>query len=121
MLYLAIAIADHGSLWGRFVISVLLGSVLLLAFHTSHVRARGFVVGVVLVVIADVANLVQALLDRHGGDGSTFIMFGLVLIAPVVILNRIIRHETRRPRDHPRRDLRLRADRDRRSRGSTAR
>ena len=47
-----------------------------------------------LVVIADAANLVQALLDRHGGDGSTFIMFALVLIAPVVILNRIIRHET---------------------------
>jgi uncharacterized membrane protein len=94
VLYLAIAIADHRSLWGRFAISVLLGFVLLLAFHTSHVRARGFVIGVTLVVIADTANLVQALLDRHGNDGSTFIMFGLVLIAPVVILNRIIRHET---------------------------
>jgi hypothetical protein len=94
VLYLAIAIADHHSLWGRFVVSVLLGFVLLLALHTSHVRTRGFVVGVVLVVIADVANLVQALFDRHGADGSTFIMFGLVLIAPLVILNRIIRHES---------------------------
>ncbi len=45
-------------------------------------------------MIADTANLLQALFDRHGGDGSTFIMFVLVLIAPIVILNRIIRHET---------------------------
>jgi uncharacterized membrane protein len=94
VLYLVIAAVDTRSLWGRFLISVLLGAVLLLAFHTSHVRARGLAVGVVLVVVADTANLVQALLDRHGSDGSTFIMFVLVLVAPVVILNRIVRHET---------------------------
>jgi uncharacterized membrane protein len=94
VLYIVIAAEDHRSLWGRFFISVLLGAVLLLAFHTSHVRARGLVAGVVLVVIADTSNLLQALLNRQGGDGSTFIMFVLVLIAPIVILNRIIRHET---------------------------
>jgi len=94
VLYLAIAFSSHQSLWGRFFVSVLLGGVLLLAFHTSHVRARGLKIGVVLVVIADTANLFQALLNRHGGDGSTYIMFVLVLIAPAVILNRIIRHET---------------------------
>jgi ion channel len=94
VLYVVIAAVDHDSLWGRFFISVLLGAVLLLAFHTSHVRARGLAIGVVLVVIADTSNLVQALFDRHGGDGSTFIMFVLVLVAPVVILNRIIRHDT---------------------------
>jgi uncharacterized membrane protein len=37
---------------------------------------------------------VQALVGRQGYDGSTFVVFLLVLIAPVVILNRIIRHET---------------------------
>jgi uncharacterized membrane protein len=94
VLYLVIALADHRSLWGRFFISVLLGAVLLLAFHTSHVRARGLAIGVVLVVLADTSNLLQALFNRHGSDGSTFIMFVLVLVAPVVILNRIIRHET---------------------------
>ena len=47
-----------------------------------------------LVVVADIANLLQALFDRHGSDGSTFIMFVLVLLAPIVILNRILRHET---------------------------
>ena len=92
--YLLIAAEQHESLWGRFFISVGLGFVLLLAFHTSHVRARAFKVGIVLVVLADLANLFQAAFDRHGGDGSTYVMFLLVLAAPVVILNRIVRHET---------------------------
>ena len=95
MLYLVIAIADHRSLWGRFFISVLLGAVLLLAFHTSHVRARGLRRSEwCSSSLADTSNLLQALFNRHGSDGSTFIMFVLVLIAPIVILNRIIRHET---------------------------
>jgi uncharacterized membrane protein len=94
VLYLTIAMVSNQSLWGRFFVSVLLGAVLLLAFHTSHVRARGLAIGVALVVIADTANLVQALFNRHGSDGSTYIMFALVLIAPIVILNRIIRHDT---------------------------
>jgi hypothetical protein len=94
VLYVVIAAEAHQSLWGRFFISVLLGGVLLLAFHTSHVRARGLKIGIVLVVLADVANLLQALFGRQGGNGSTFVMFVLVLIAPIVILNRIIRHET---------------------------
>jgi len=93
VLYIVIAAEVHQSLWGRFFISLLLGGVLLLALHTSHVRARGLTIGIVLVVLADLANLLQAMFDRHGGDGSTFIMFVLVLIAPIVILNRIIRHE----------------------------
>jgi uncharacterized membrane protein len=94
VLYIVIAAENHESLWGRFFVSVILGGVLLLAFHTSHVRARGLTIGVILVVLADTANLIQALFDRHGSDGSTFIMFVLVLIAPVVVLNRIIRHDT---------------------------
>jgi uncharacterized membrane protein len=93
-LYLLIAAEQHRSLWGRFLISVVLGLVLLLAFHTSHVRARGFRIGVALVLLADLANLLQAAFGRQASDGSTFVMFLLVLAAPVVILNRIIRHET---------------------------
>jgi hypothetical protein len=93
-LYILIAAESHRNLWGRFVISVVLGLVLLLAFHTSHVRSRAFKVGIVLVVIADVANLIQAATGREGGDGSTFIMFLLILLAPIAIVHRIIRHET---------------------------
>ena len=40
------------------------------------------------------STLLQALVGRHGNDGSTFIVFLLVLVAPIVILNRILRHET---------------------------
>jgi uncharacterized membrane protein len=94
VLYILIAAENHESLWGRFVISVVLGVVLLLAFHTSHVRSRLFRVGIVLVVLADLANLLQAAFDRQGGDGSTFIMFLLVLLAPIAITYRILRHET---------------------------
>src|SRR5690349_17417035 len=93
-LYILIAAESHQNLWGRFIISLVLGVVLLLAFHTSHVRARAFKVGIVLVVLADLANFVQAATDRQGGDGSTFIMFLLVLLAPIAIVHRILRHET---------------------------
>jgi uncharacterized membrane protein len=93
-LYVLIAAEQHENLWGRFIISMVLGSVLLLAFHTSHVRSRAFTVGIVLVVAADIANFLQAAFGRQGGDGSTFIMFVLVLLAPIAITHRIIRHET---------------------------
>jgi uncharacterized membrane protein len=93
-LYVLIAAESHRNLWGRFLISVVLGSVLLLAFHTSHVRSRAFSIGIVLVVLADIANLVQAATGHRAGDGSTFIMFVLVLLAPIAITYRIVRHET---------------------------
>ena len=93
-LYVLIAAESHRNLWGRFVISCVLGAVLLLAFHTSHVRSRAFTVGIVLVVVADIANFLQAAFGREGGDGSTFIMFVLVLLAPIAIVHRIIRHES---------------------------
>ena len=103
VLYLVIALADHRSLWGRFFISVLLGAVLLLAFHTSHVRSRGLAIGVVLVVLADTSNLLQAVFGRQGSDGSTFIMFVLVLVAPVVDPQPDHPARDGRVGDHPRR------------------
>jgi uncharacterized membrane protein len=93
-LYVLIAAEQHDNLWGRFIISMVLGAVLLLAFHTSHVRSRAFTIGIVLVVAADIANFLPAATGRHGGDGSTFVMFVLVLLAPIAIVHRIIRHET---------------------------
>jgi hypothetical protein len=91
--YLVIAVLER-SLWERFAISVVMGIVFLLALHTSHVRERAFRIGLVAVLFACTSTFVQALVGRHGNDGSTYVIFILVLIAPVVILNRILRHET---------------------------
>ncbi|MFI5047208.1 MAG: potassium channel family protein [Acidimicrobiia bacterium] len=91
--YVVIAVLER-SLWERFAISVVMGAIFLLTLHTSHVRERGFRIGVVLVVLVCLSTMLQALVGRNGNDGSTFIVFLLVLVAPVVILNRIIRHET---------------------------
>jgi hypothetical protein len=89
--YVVMAALDHG-LWARFIVSAMLGCVLLLALHTSHVRGRSFRVVTALVVIVALSTLIQAALGRHGNDGTTFLMFVLVLAAPFVILLRILRH-----------------------------
>ncbi len=94
VLYVVMAATHHQSLWGRWAISMLLGAVMLLTLHTSHVRSRGFHVGIAIVLIAETSNLLQAVFNESTGTGATFLMFLLVLAAPVVILNRILRHET---------------------------
>ena len=91
--YVVIAWLER-SLWERLAITVVLGATFLLALHTSHVRERGFRIGLAAVLFATLSTLLQALAGRHGNDGSTFIVFLLVLVAPLVILNRILRHET---------------------------
>jgi Ion channel len=90
--YAVMALVDHEALWSRFVVSAMLGTVLLLALHTSHVRERAFRVCAVIVGVAALSTLLQAIFDRRTNDGTTFIMFFLVIAAPIVILNRILRH-----------------------------
>jgi hypothetical protein len=90
--YVVMALVDHDALWARFAISAMLGAVLLLALHTSHVRERSFEVCAVVVGVAALSTFLQAVFDRNGNDGTTFVMFVLVIAAPVVILNRILRH-----------------------------
>jgi hypothetical protein len=94
VLYVVIAATPHASLWGRWAISMMLGAVMLLTLHTSHVRSRGFHLGVTIVAVAETANFLQALLNERTGTGASFLMFLLVLAAPLGILNRILRHET---------------------------
>jgi hypothetical protein len=90
--YVVMALVDHEALWGRFAVSAMLGAVLLLALHTSHVRERAFSICAVIVGLAALSTLVQAIIDRRTNDGTTFIMFFFVIAAPIVILNRILRH-----------------------------
>jgi hypothetical protein len=91
--YVMMALVDHESLWGRFAVSALLGGVLLLALHTSHVRARAFRICAAIVGLAMLSTLMQAIFDHPTNDGTTFVMFFLVIAAPIVILNRILRHQ----------------------------
>jgi len=91
--YVVVAVLER-SLWERFAISVVMGATFLVTLHTSQVRARGFRIGLVAVILVCLATLVQALVGRQGNDGSTYVVFVLVLISPIVILNRILRHET---------------------------
>ncbi len=90
--YVLIALLER-SPWERSVIAIMLGLVVLLALHTSHVRARAYRFVVAIVIIIELATLVQGLAGREGNDGSAFVMFVLVLIAPLVILSRILRHD----------------------------
>lgn len=90
--YVGIALFER-SPWERFVITTLLALVVLLTLHTSHVRALPLRVAVTLVMIAELSVFVQALVGREGNDGSAYVMFVLLLMAPVVILWRILRHE----------------------------
>jgi hypothetical protein len=89
--YVLIALLER-SPWERAVISTMLGLVVLLTLHTSHVRARSYRFVVAIVLIIELATVVQGAVGRQGNDGSAFVMFVLLLIAPLVILSRILRH-----------------------------
>jgi hypothetical protein len=90
--YVLIALLER-SPWERFVIAFTLGLVFLLTLHTSHVRTRAFHVGLAIVLIIELSTFVQALVGREGNDGTAYIMFVFLLIAPLVILSRILRHD----------------------------
>ena len=90
--YVLIALLER-SPWERLFISTMLGLIVLLTLHTSHVRARGFRLGVAVVLTIELSTFVQAVIGRDGNDGTGYLMFILVLIAPLVILSRIMRHE----------------------------
>src|SRR5262249_8954754 len=90
--YVAIAIFER-SPWERLIITTMLGLVVLLAMRTSHVGSLPMRLGIGLVLIAELSVLVQAAVGREGNDGTAYVMFVLVLMAPLVILARILRHQ----------------------------
>ena len=90
--FLVMASLDRGG-WSRFVLAVMLGAVLLLTLQASHVRRRLKLLGLVLVSITALIALGQAIAGSNSTDGTAYGEFLLVLIAPVVIVNRILRHE----------------------------
>lgn len=79
--------------WSRVLEEVAVGATLLITLRTSHARPRlqrlaraGVVVGLVLTVIGSVVGNTVALVH--------LVFMLLLLVTPVVILNRILRHST---------------------------
>jgi uncharacterized membrane protein len=89
--FLVMALLDRGG-WSRFVLAVMLGAVLLLTLQASHVRRRLKLLGLVLVSITALIALGQAIAGSNSTDGTAYGEFLLLLIAPVVIVARILRH-----------------------------
>jgi voltage-gated potassium channel len=79
--------------WSRLVLAPEVGAMLLLSLYASHARPRLMRGAVIGVGIAFVLVLFEAIFNTDLFDGSTYAIYGLlVLIAPVVIVNRILRH-----------------------------
>jgi Ion channel len=79
--------------WSRLVLAPATASMLLLSLLASHARPRLMRGAVLGVGVAFLIELCEAIFDTDLFDGSTFAIYGLlVLIAPIVIVNRILRH-----------------------------
>jgi hypothetical protein len=83
----------HPERWSRLVLAPSLGAMLLLALYASRARPRLIKAAVIGIGVAYVLVLVEAIFDTDLFDGSTYVIYGLLLvISPVVIINRILRH-----------------------------
>ena len=78
------------SLWERFAISVVLGGTFLLTLHTSHVRERGFRIGVVLVLFAIPVSLWLAAKTRLRPLVATVAVCKLVAAVPRLIAAAVV-------------------------------
>jgi hypothetical protein len=83
----------HPERWTRLVLAPAIGAMLLLALYASRARPRLMHAAVIGLGVAYVIILCQAIFDTDLFDGSTYAIYGLLLvISPVVIINRILRH-----------------------------
>lgn len=90
VIYLLMVFLDDTA-WGRVAIGALFGAVLLLALHTSHSRGRIFRIAVVVVVVAVTTSALPAVFGE-AYEAAGFARVALVLLAPIVVLQRIARH-----------------------------
>lgn len=82
------------SRWSRFVLSVTVGGILLLALYASHTRGHIIHVALGVSVVAAVASFLQAVTGGRGDVAAVagYLMFGLLLLAPIAITARIVKH-----------------------------
>jgi Ion channel len=79
--------------WSRLVLAPAIGSMLLLSLYASRARPRLMRGALIGVGVALVIVLLEAIFDSDIFAGSTYVIYSLLLvISPVVIINRILRH-----------------------------
>jgi Ion channel len=79
--------------WSRLVLAPAVGSMLLLALYASRARSRLMRAAIIAVTVASLIVFIEAVTDNDAFAGSTYAIYGLlILITPVVIINRILRH-----------------------------
>jgi Ion channel len=83
----------HPERWTRLVLAPAIGAMLLLALFASRARPRLMRAAVIAVGVGFVLVLFQAIFDTDLFDGSTYAIYAaLLVISPVVVINRILRH-----------------------------
>jgi Ion channel len=79
--------------WTRLVVAPAVGAMLLLALYASRARLRLMRAAIIALAVAYVFIVVEALFDSEAFAGSIYLIYGLlILITPIVIINRILRH-----------------------------
>ena len=79
--------------WTRLVVAPAVGAMLLLALYASRARFELMRAAVIALVVAYLIVVGEALFDSEVFAGSIYLIYGLLLlITPVVIINRILRH-----------------------------
>jgi hypothetical protein len=90
VVYAMMALLDNNQ-WSRTLEGAAFGGVLLLALHTSHVRGRLIKVAAVVVAFWILFNVAQSIFGEVV-RGSGYAMTVLIVLAPLVVLSRIMRH-----------------------------
>jgi Ion channel len=79
--------------WTRLVVAPAVGAMLLLALYASRARPQLMRAAVIAVVASYVIVIGEALFDSEAFAGSIYLIYGLlIVITPIVIINRILRH-----------------------------
>lgn len=79
--------------WTRLVVAPAVGAMLLLALYASRARFELMRAAVIALAVSYVIVVAEALFDSEVFAGSIYFIYGLLLlITPVVIINRILRH-----------------------------
>ncbi len=79
--------------WTRLVVAPAVGAMLLLALYASRARFELMRAAVIALAASYVIVVAEAVFDSEAFAGSIYLIYGLLLlVTPLVIINRILRH-----------------------------